>query len=58
MAGYVFDLIGRAAEPGDEVLTDGLRFTVLDVEGSRIQRIEVEFLPESETAAGEEGEAA
>ena len=46
VAGYVFDLIGRAAEPGDEVRTDGLRFTVLDVEGSRIQRIEVEFLPD------------
>jgi putative hemolysin len=44
VAGYVFDLIGRAAEPGDEVESDGLRFTVLDVEGSRIQRIEVEFL--------------
>jgi CBS domain containing-hemolysin-like protein len=27
------------------VRTDGLRFTVLDVEGSRIQRLEVEFLP-------------
>ena len=45
MPGFVFDLIGRAAEPGDEVRSDGLRFTVLDVEGSRIQRLEVEFLP-------------
>jgi CBS domain containing-hemolysin-like protein len=58
VAGYVFDLIGRAAEPGDEVLTDGLRFTVLDVEGSRIQRIEVEFLPTPEPAGDKEGEAA
>src|SRR6476659_6882213 len=58
VAGYVFDLIGRAAEPGDEVRTDGLRFTVLDVEGSRIQRIEVEFLPTDESADGKEGEAA
>jgi CBS domain containing-hemolysin-like protein len=39
------------------VLSDGLRFTVLDVEGSRIQRLEVEFLPAPEHA-GEEGEAA
>ena len=45
VAGYVFDLIGRAAAPGDEVRSDGLRFTVLDVEGSRILRLEVEFLP-------------
>ncbi len=57
VAGFVFDLIGRAAAPGDEVLTDGLRLTVLDVEGSRIQRLEVEFLlaPERDD---EEGEAA
>ncbi len=57
VAGYVFDLIGRAAEPGDEVLTDGLRIAVLGVEGSRIQRLEVEFLPTPETG-DEEGEAA
>jgi putative hemolysin len=57
IAGYVFDLIGRAAEPGDEVRTDGLRFTVVDVEGSRILRLEVEFLPVPEPV-GEEGEAA
>ena len=57
VAGYVFDLIGRAAEPGDEVRTDGLRLTVLEVEGSRIQRLEVEFLPIAEHD-DEEGEAA
>jgi magnesium and cobalt exporter, CNNM family len=43
VAGYVFGLLGRAAEPGDEVRTDGLCFRVLVVEGSRIQRLEVEF---------------
>jgi putative hemolysin len=57
VAGYVFGLIGRAAEPGDEVRTDGLRITVLEVEGSRIQRLEVEFLPTPEPV-DEEGEAA
>ena len=39
---------------------DGLRFKVVDLEGSRIERLEVEFLPEpalrtedeEETAAG------
>jgi CBS domain containing-hemolysin-like protein len=58
VAGYVFDLIGRAAEPGDEVRSDGLHFTVVDVEGSRIQRLEVEFLPVPEPAGDPEGEAA
>ena len=57
VAGYVFDLIGRAAEPGDEVVTDGLRLTVLEVMGSRIQRLEVEFLPTPDED-DEEGEAA
>jgi putative hemolysin len=58
VAGYVFDLIGRAAQPGDEVVSDGLRFTVLQVEGSRILRLEVEFLPVSEPVDDREGEAA
>src|SRR5262249_46448458 len=43
VAGYVFHLLGRAAEPGDEVRSDGLRSRVLETEGSRIQRLEVEM---------------
>ena len=43
MAGFVFGLLGRAPEPGDEVAHDGTRFTVVDVEGTRIERLEVEF---------------
>ena len=43
VAGYVFDLLGRAAEPGDQVRSDGVRFVVLETEGSRIQRLEVEM---------------
>ncbi len=45
VGGFVFGLIGRAPEPGDEVAHDGTRFTVLEVEGSRIERIEVELVP-------------
>ena len=45
MGGVVFGLIGRAPEPGDQTALDGLRFTVLQVEGSRIERLEVEFVP-------------
>jgi len=51
MAGLVFGELGRAAEVGDAILTDGLRLTVLEVEGSRILRIEVEFGVD-ETPAG------
>jgi len=56
IAGFVFDLIGRAAEQGDEVVTDGLRFTVVEVVGSRIQRIEVEFLDGDADAAAAEND--
>jgi putative hemolysin len=48
VAGFVFGALGRAAEAGDEVLWNGLRFQVVDVDGPRIERLEVEFLPEEE----------
>jgi len=43
MAGYVFGQLGRAPEVGDEVRTDGIMLQVVEIEGSRIQRLEVEF---------------
>ncbi|MGI8975041.1 MAG: hemolysin family protein [Gaiella sp.] len=43
VAGYVFGHLGRAAEVGDEVVADHVRFTVLETSGSRIQRLEIEF---------------
>ncbi len=55
VAGFVFGQLGRAAERGDEITYDGLRFEVLEVDGPRIERLEVEFLPSSEV---EENEAA
>jgi putative hemolysin len=45
MGGLVFGLLGRAPEAGDEVEENGLRFSVLEIEGTRIERLEVEFLP-------------
>jgi magnesium and cobalt exporter, CNNM family len=56
IAGFVFGALGRAAEAGDEVLWNGLRFEVVDVDGPRIERLEVEFLeeePEKVEAAAE-----
>jgi putative hemolysin len=44
VAGFVFGQLGRAADKGDEVVYDGLRFEVVEVEGPRIERLEVEFL--------------
>jgi putative hemolysin len=48
IGGYVFGLLGRAPEQGDEVEEDGLRFTVVELEGTRIERLEVEFHPQAE----------
>jgi putative hemolysin len=43
MAGFVFGLLGRAPEVNDEVTNDGLVLRVVEIEGSRIQKLEVEF---------------
>jgi putative hemolysin len=43
MAGLVFGELGRAPEIGDEVRTDGLLLRVLEIDGSRILKLEVEF---------------
>ncbi len=43
VAGFVFGLLGRQPEVGDDISHDGLRFDVLEVEGSRINKIAVTF---------------
>jgi magnesium and cobalt exporter, CNNM family len=43
VAGFVFGLLGRAPEVGDDVSHDGMRFDVLEVDGSRIERLAVTF---------------
>jgi putative hemolysin len=48
VAGFVFGRLGRAPEEDDEVEYKGLRFRVLVIEGSRIERLEVEWLPPEE----------
>jgi putative hemolysin len=45
VAGFVFGLLGRAAEPGDQVSHDGIAFTVDSIEGQRIDRLTVRFQP-------------
>ena len=43
MAGFVFGLLGRQPEAGDTITHDGMRFDVLEIEGSRILKIAVTF---------------
>jgi putative hemolysin len=55
LAGFVFGLLGRAPEEGDEVSHDGLVFRVDEVDGSRIDRLTVQFSapPEQPETASE-----
>jgi putative hemolysin len=55
LAGFVFGALGRAPEEGDEVVWNGLRFGVVEVDGARIEQLDVEFLPIAERES--EGEA-
>jgi putative hemolysin len=43
LAGFVFGLLGRQPEVGDDISHDGMRFDVLEVEGSRINKLAVTF---------------
>jgi putative hemolysin len=57
IGGFVFGVLGRAPEAGDDAEWDGLQFQVLDVEGSRIERLSVVFEepneePQAEVVAG------
>ena len=53
IAGLVFGELGRAPEVGDSVRVDGLGLTVLEVEGTRITKIEVEFGVEGQAPTDE-----
>jgi CBS domain containing-hemolysin-like protein len=57
MGGFVFGLLGRAPERGDRVEHDELAFEVLEMEGTRILRLQVEF-PETRMEEPEQPQAA
>ena len=43
VAGFVFGQLGRVPEPRDDVVYNGMRFDVLEVDGNRIEQIAVTF---------------
>jgi CBS domain containing-hemolysin-like protein len=43
LAGFVFGVLGRQPEVGDDISHDGMRFDVLEVEGSRINKLAITF---------------
>src|SRR3954462_4292236 len=44
VGGFVFGQLGRAPEIGDDVSYNGLQFDVLEVDGSRIEKMAVTFM--------------
>jgi putative hemolysin len=55
VGGFVFGELGHAPHDGDTVEHDGLRFTVFETDGNRIERLEVEFHPVASRPKPEEG---
>jgi CBS domain containing-hemolysin-like protein len=53
LAGFVFGELGRAPELGDEVEWDGVRFEVVEVDGARIEKLNVEFVSEGRRESAE-----
>ena len=43
LAGLVFDELGRAPSPGDRVTIDGISLLVVDTDGPRVERLEIEL---------------
>jgi magnesium and cobalt exporter, CNNM family len=58
LAGFVFGQLGHGPQVGDEVVWDTLKFTVVEVDGARIEKLEVEFLEEEREAADRVAESA
>ena len=56
VAGFVFGLLGRQPEVGDDISHDGMRFDVLEVEGSRINKLAVTFERRREQRGRDEAE--
>jgi len=54
IGGFVFGELGHAPHEGDTVEHDGLCFTVIETEGNRIERLEVEFQSAKQPAAATE----
>jgi putative hemolysin len=54
IGGFIFGELGHAPHEGDTVEYDGVRFTVFETEGNRIERLEVEFAPKPQPREADE----
>jgi putative hemolysin len=54
VGGFVFGVLGRAPEVGDTIEEAGMQFDVLEVDGSRIEKMSVVFTHHRPEARGGE----
>ncbi|MDZ4861365.1 MAG: transporter associated domain-containing protein, partial [Candidatus Hydrogenedentes bacterium] len=45
VAGFVMHRSEKVLEPGDELESDGVRFSLIECEGKRVSRLRVQVLP-------------
>jgi putative hemolysin len=45
VGGYIMALCGKVPDEGDQVVEEGFRFTVLEMDRQRVDRVRVERLP-------------
>jgi CBS domain containing-hemolysin-like protein len=51
IGGLAFSTLGHLPEPGASFLREGIRFTVLEVEGHSIRRLQLDLAPSPTPAA-------
>ncbi len=56
IAGYILDKLGRIPAVGEVVEEDGVRLTVLAMDGLRVSRLKIERLPTDEAGEAKEAE--
>jgi putative hemolysin len=56
IGGYVFGLFGRQPKLGDQIDSEGFRFTVSETDGRRVQRLRLERLDREPNLVDEESE--
>jgi CBS domain containing-hemolysin-like protein len=54
LAGFVTARLQRIPKPGDSFVYRQRRFTVLEMEGRRVEAVKVDLLPATQSSAGEE----
>ncbi len=54
VGGFVFGQLGRAPQPGDDVVWNTMRFDVLEVESNRIEKIAVQFMERPAARRGDD----